>query len=414
MSGDFAPRLAPGDRQSHASSTAADACDVAVVGAGPYGLSGAAHLARVRGLDVRVFGEPMSFWEGMPRGMLLRSNWGSCSIGFFDGDLTIGAYKSATGREFSAPVPLDEFIGYGRWFQRTAVPDVDRRRVVAVNAGPGGFRLLLEDGDTLRAGRVVVAAGIQPFAARPPVFDALPSELATHASEHRDLGRFADAEVLVVGGGQSALESAALLHESGARVEVIARRPKLVWLRGGTIHRRLGRFSVLVYAPTDVGPLGLSRLVAVPDLFRRLPRSVQTPVAYRSVRPAGARWLVSRLEGVPLTTGRSVVRAEESGGRVRVVLDEGPERIADHVLLGTGYRVDVARYSFLAPELLARIRCVNGYPVLRRGLESSVPGLHFLGAPATWSFGPIMRFVSGSWFGAGRLADRIRAAGPVR
>src|SRR5579864_1996087 len=212
MSGDYATTLVPDDFHDQESGTAAQTCDVAVVGAGPYGLSAAAHLGRVRGLDVRVFGEPMSFWQGMPRGMLLRSNWGSCSIGFHDGELTLDAYKAASGREFSTPVPLDEFIAYGHWFQQSAVPEVDRRRVTAVTTGPGGFRLLLDDGERIRAGRVVVAAGIEPVVAR------LPPELVTHSSEHRDLARFAGAEVVVVGAGQSALESAALLHEAGARV----------------------------------------------------------------------------------------------------------------------------------------------------------------------------------------------------
>ena len=71
--------------------------------------------------------------------------------------------------------------------------------------------------------------------------------------------------MLVVGGGQSALECAALLHESGARAEVAVRQDHMNWLHGGKYQRMLGRYSRLVYAPTDVGPMGLSRLVAVPD-----------------------------------------------------------------------------------------------------------------------------------------------------
>ena len=215
---------------------------------------------------------------------------------------------------------------------------------------------------------------------------------------------------MVVGGGQSALESAALMHESGACVEVIARAPKLNWLRGGTIQRRLGRAKPLLYAQTDVGPAGLSRLVAVPDMFTRLPRRVQSPLAYRAIRPAGARWLVPRLADVPLTVGRSVLEARERDGGVRLRLDDGSERQADHVLLGTGYRVDVAGYDFLSPELVDGIRRVNGYPLLRWGLESSVPGLHFMGAPAAWSFGPIMRFISGSWYAASRVGAALQRA----
>jgi cation diffusion facilitator CzcD-associated flavoprotein CzcO len=377
-------------------------------------LAAAAHLRSLGDLDVKVFGVPMSFWADMPRGMLLRSAWEACHIGFPDGDLTLDAFKSECGGDFGKPVPLEAFIEYGEWFQRTAVPDVDTRRVEYVESGPGGFRLLLGDGETVRADRVVVAAGIEAFRARPLVFERFSSALVTHSSEHRDLGRFSGARVLVVGGGQSALESAALLHESGAEVEVIARKDHIIWLHGGTTQRRLGRLKPLFYAQTDVGPAGLSRLVAAPKLFTSLPRRMQAKLAYRAIRPAGARWLVDRLADVPLTTGRSVVEAERAGAGVRVVLDDGSKHQADHVILGTGYQIDVAAYDFLAPGLRAGVRRVGGYPVLGQGLESSIPGLHFLGAPAAWSFGPTMRFVSGSWYAADQLTAHLRRAGVAR
>jgi FAD-dependent urate hydroxylase len=382
--------------------------DVAIVGAGPYGLSVAAHLRAVPGLDVAVFGEPMSFWAGMPKGMLLRSAWDACYIGFPKGDLTLDDYKAESGRDFGKPVPLDVFIDYGRWFQRAAVPDVDTRRVAHIDRVPGGFKLVLADGDTVSAARVVVAAGIEAFPAQPSVFDGFPAELVTHSSEHRDLSALAGKRVVVVGGGQSALESAALLHEAGTQVEVIARTEEIIWLRGGSTQRKLGRFKPLLYAQTDVGPAGLSRLVALPDVFRRLPRDLQGKLAYRAIRPAGARWLVDRLTTVPIATACNVVDATPAAGQVRVSLDDGSERVADHVILGTGYKVDVAGYSFLSPDLAAGVHRVGGYPILGRGLESSIPGLHFVGAPAAWSFGPTMRFVSGSWYAAEQVAAHVR------
>lgn len=390
----------------HSSTTG---CDVAIVGAGPYGLAAAAHLARVPGVDTRVFGKPMSFWESMPKGMILRSDLEASYIGFSNGDLTVPRYASIAGRKITGRhVDLETFIGYGHWFQRNAVPDVDPRRVSVIDSEPGGFRLTLADGETLHTGRVIVAAGIESFAWIPPEFRDLPSELVSHTSQHRDLSRFADKHVIVVGGGQSALESAALLHEAGAEVEVIARESSIVWLRGGIIQRKLGRAKPLLYAQTDVGPAGLSRLVAVPRLFRRLPRSAQSRIAHRAIRPAGARWLVARLESVPISTGLSVVEVRDLHGGAHVLLDDGSSREADHVLFGTGYQVDVSRYDFLSADLVSQIRRVDGYPILRKGLESSVPGLYFLGAPAAWSFGPIMRFVSGSWFAGESLAANVR------
>jgi Pyridine nucleotide-disulphide oxidoreductase len=383
--------------------------DVAIVGAGPYGLTAATYLRRA-GVDIRIFGDPMSFWHSMPAGMLLRSNWTATSIAEPNGPLSLDAFCAEAGVHIGRPVPLDRFIEYGTWVQQQVAPDVDRRQVETLDAEGRGFQLVLADGERLSARRVAVAAGIQPFAYRPAFADGLVPELASHTGEHRDLTLFRDARVLVVGGGQSALESAALLHESGAQAEVIVRSDHLNWLHGGKYHRKLGRFAPLLYAPTDVGPLGLSRLVARPDLFRRFPHRIQDPLAYRSIRPAGAAWLAPRLQNVPIRMSRSIVLAEPDSGSLRVTFLGGDTRTVDHLLFGTGYRVDVSRYPFLAPSLLARVRRVNGYPVLGRGLESSVAGLHFLGAPAAWSFGPIMRFISGGWYTGRALTQVVTGA----
>jgi predicted ATP-grasp superfamily ATP-dependent carboligase len=378
--------------------------DCVIVGAGPYGLSAAAHL-REAGVDAEVYGDPMSFWRSMPKGMLLRSNWTATSIADYRGPHSLDAYSAETAHRPGKPVPLDDFIDYGMWVQRRVATDVIVESIERIEPVAGGFELRVGNGERVRARRVVVAGGIAPFALRPSGFGHLSPEVVSHASDHRDLGAFAGRSVLVVGGGQSALESAALMHEAGADVEVAVRSPIVHWLHGGKYNRRLGRFAPLLYAPTDVGPMGLSRLVAATDGFRRLPHALQEPMAHRCIRPAGAAWLVPRLADVPILLGRAVRRATPAGDAVDVEFDDGTTRHVDHILCGTGYRVDVARYPFLSPELVKRIRTVDGYPVLRPGLESSVPGLHILGAPAARSFGPTMRFVSGSWY-AGRSLTR--------
>lgn len=386
-------------------------CDVAIFGAGPYGLSAAAHLSTLAGLEVRIFGEPMSFWQTqMPRGMYLRSNWPATHIAApaEAGDtLGLAAFGREEGRPVPYPAPLEQFVRYGLWYQRRAVPQVERRSVRRLEGVNGHFRLQLEGGETVEPRRVIVAAGIGAFARRPPQFDHLPKELVSHTAEHQDLARFAGRSILVVGSGQSALESAALLHENGAEVEIIARAHNINWLQGFlsyTLHHRMGALvKQALYAPTDVGPAGLSQLLARPALFNLLPRGTRDRLWKRAVRPAGARWLLARLQGVPILLGRNVTEAAERGGKVRARLDDGSERVVDHLLLGTGYRVDIARYGFWAPELLARIEHVRGYPTLGPGLETSVPGLHIVGAPAARSFGPIMQFVSGTRYASPAL-----------
>ena len=390
-------------------------CSVVVIGAGPYGLSAAAHLIRA-GVNVRVFGEPMESWaHHMPTGMLLRSHWEASHIADPDHALGLGSYEAAHDLKSVEPVPLERFVDYGRWFQEHAVTDLERRRVVCVYPDSHGFRVELDDGETLQAERVVVAAGIVSFAWRPPLFAGLPPELVSHTADHRDLGSFQGRRVAVVGGGQSALESSALLAQAGAEAEVIVRGDDFEWLvNPENDPLRIDRIAdndpgLRYYAvrKLHMGSTTTAWVPACPGLFRWLPYRVREPLVYHFVRPRIAGWLKSRLSRVTITTGSSINAASPRGDELILRLDDGSTREVDHLLLGTGYRVDLTRYAFLAPELVGRVRTRNGSPVLAAGFESSVPGLHFLGAPAAPCFGPVMKFVSGTWASARGLTRVI-------
>jgi hypothetical protein len=174
--------------------------------------------------------------------------------------------------------------------------------------------------------------------------------------------------------------------------------------------QRLGALAKFLYAPTDVGPAGVSRIVAHPDSVKYFPRFVQNKFRTRSLRPAGARWLIERTKDVTITTARYVTSAEVVGAALHLRLNDNSMREVDHILLGTGYRVNVTRYPFLSQDLIRAIRVTDGFPHLKGGLESSVPGLHFLGSPAAWNFGPLMYFVAGTEFAAGKLARHIAEA----
>ncbi len=386
--------------------------EAAVVGAGPHGLSAAVHLRRA-GVHAQVFGEPMSFWRAMPEGMKLRSNLRATNMVEPAGPLSLEAYTADTGRQVDRPVPLAEFVDYGLWVQRSVVPDVDDRIVARIDRHRVGFQLELDDGDRVSARRVVVAAGIAPFAHIPSRFRDLPPALLSHSGRHSNLASFAGRRLAIVGGGQSAMECAALARERGADVEVLVRSPGVVYLHARAPIHYMGPVGSIVYAPTDVGPLWYSRLVAVPALFRRLPRKSQTRIAYRSIRPACAHFVRVRLNAVTVTVNTEVESAEPRGDGLQLSLSDGTKRNVDHLMFGTGYRVDVARYTFLSSEILSALRRVDGYPMLRRGLETSVPGLHIVGAPAAWSFGPILRFVSGGWY-AGQAVTRAIVKSPSR
>src|SRR3954469_11655300 len=238
-----------------------NACiDIAVVGAGPYGLAAAAEMGAA-GREVRVFGEPLRFWETKtPIDMVLRSPYLGSDIGARPG-LTLRDYERESRRALAVPIPVDRFIDYGKWFQERAVPDVDRRAVRTIEPNGAGFRITLED-QVYAAGRVVVAAGVGTFARRPPCFAALGPELVSHTMDHHDLAAFAGRRVAVIGGGQSALESAALLHELGADVEVLVRNRNVRWLSEGSWFHTTRPINRMLYARPDVGRAFVSHFVA--------------------------------------------------------------------------------------------------------------------------------------------------------
>lgn len=381
--------------------------EVTIIGAGPYGLSAGAHL-NAMGVAVRIFGEPMDFWaHKMPQGMLLRSPREASHIAAPTGAYTLDAYEAALGMQPCAPIPLTTFVEYGCWFQSQLCSNLDRRLVVRVDREQWGFILTLEDGESIRSRRVVVATGPGAFQRKPSVFGNLSPLQVSHCYEGRDIHHFFGKRVAIIGAGQSALESAALLHEAGAAVEVIARNSSLRWVgMHGWLHH-LGPVSWLLYSKYDVGPAGISRIVATPKLFHHFPLRLKDKVRTRAVRPAGAKWLPERLTDIEITTGRIVLAATLVRQQVHLKLDDASERYVDHVLLGTGYQVDISHYDLLSQEILQGVRQLDGYPSLGLGFCSSVPGLHFIGATAARSFGPLMYFVAGTKFASRELASYI-------
>ena len=287
----------------------------------------------------------------MPAGMCLRSNWGASHIADSGHELTLDAYCRENGNHMPRPIPLERFIAYGRWYQSQGVQHLENRQVQTVEIDPRGFRVTLADGEQFSSSRVVVATGIGSFVARPVEFDKIPSELASHSSEHSDLRKFAGRQVVVIGAGQSALESAALLKEAETSVEVIARDRDLNWVGLHPRLHHLGIISRMLYSNRDVGPAGISRLVAMPHLFQKLPRGFQERTAYRAIRPAGAGWLRPRLTGVPIVLGRKVVLATVAGSRLQLKLTMVRNELSithfwqqDFVLMSRAIRSYLSRY----------------------------------------------------------------------
>lgn len=373
-----------------------------VIGAGPYGLAMTAHL-RARHIPTLTFGKPMDFWKKMPPEMFLKSSWSALNIAEPSGRYSLNRFAQATGIQKQEPVPLKVFLKYAAWFQERLIPDIDQTFVKRLTHSGKTFRLALADGREVQASRVVVATGVAPFAIFPAYTRHLPAECVSHSQDHSDFREFRGKRVVVVGSGQSALESAALLHEAGAETELIARGP-INW-----IDRRLymlpGFAKRIFYPPSDVGPPGVNWLVAFPQVFRRFPATTRFKLDERAVRPSGARWLRSRVDGViNMTPFTTITRAVLQGAEILLELSDGTIRQVDHILLGTGYQPDLDALDFIDTGLRKRIRDHSGSPDLNQWFESSVSHLYFTGGLAGYNFGPLCRFVVGSKATAHQIA----------
>jgi FAD-dependent urate hydroxylase len=391
--------------------------EVAVVGAGPYGLSLAAHL-RFRAVDFRIFGSPMIRWRRhMPAGMCLKSDGFASNLSDPAGSLTLAHYCARVGLPYSdtgLPVPLDTFTRYALEFHRRLVPEVEDVLVERIALRDGGFWLRLAGGESFSARRVVLAVGLEYAAYVPPQLAALPAAVLSHSSAVHDPSRFRGREVTVIGAGQSALETAALVAEQDAAVRLLARAPAVAW---NLPPREGGRslFGRLRYPASGLGAgIQLWGYCNAPGAFRFLPRQIRLDRVKNVLGPAGAWWLKDRVMGrVTVLPDHVVTNARASGGRAMLEVRRGDGRrttfAADHVIAATGYRFDVDRIPFLGEELKRRVRTGLGWPVLSTSFESTVPGLYFTGLASALSFGPVMRFLEGADYTARRIARHLRA-----
>ncbi len=385
--------------------------EVLIIGAGPFGVSISAHLHGL-GVDHLIVGRPMDTWRAhMPIGMYLKSEPYGSDMSSPQAEYDLAGYcrsHGTDGIERGTPLSLDTFLDYADWYVQKLVPNVSDVTVTEVKAADGGFRVAFADAEPVTARQVVIATGVLPHFHIPAELSGLPSELVSHTADHHRFDRFRGRHVAVVGSGQSALETAALLQEAGGDTQLVVRRPDHpVW------HPK----------PLPLTPVRRIRLPITklcegwkcvlwnsPDVFRRLPQNIRITKAQTVLGPRGAWWLRNRIEGVvDVLSGHQVRGVESSGSGVRLLLD-GPKRSSidvDHVIAGTGFRIDTARLAFLPDELRARIATLNGYPVLTRAGESTVPGLYFAGASAAASLGPSMRFIAGTHNATGQLARSV-------
>jgi cation diffusion facilitator CzcD-associated flavoprotein CzcO len=334
--------------------------------------------------------------------------------------LTLADFQTASGiprLSGNQIVPVEQFIQYGDWFAGQLDPQVETDRVDRVDRRGDGFLVSLGTGEQIEAGSVVVANGMAGFARVPAQLAAVAPEgpsrdgLVSHSSQHHQLARFSGQQVAVIGAGQSALESAALLHEAGAEVELIARRQ--VRFGEPPAHPDDQHRGLLPEPRTLLGPSWrLYPFSYWAAAFRYLPARTRRHLVAQVLGPLGAWWLKDRVAGqFPVHDGYHLEAAQRFGDLAILELASASgHRLkvrADHVIAATGYQPRMEGIGFLSPELKDRLATPGGSPRLSGRFESAVPGLYVVSLAAAQSFGPLMRFVSGAGFAARQVSAAV-------
>ena len=387
---------------------------IAIVGAGPYGLSLAAHLA-ARNIKHRIFGCPMSFWsqidaagsERYLKSYCFGTNISSPKLGF-----TFGDYSRPRGLETFEPCSIGHFAAYGSWFQKRNVDWVEPVDVAQIERQVSGFLVTLADGERFAVAHVVMATGLTCFAHVPPVLASLPSPLVSHTSNIAEFAVFKGRVVAVIGGGQSALEAAALLHEVGAQPQLLVRKEAILWQNRVSQSRKLWQRVRSPISGLGSGPKAWA-LTHFPGAIHGLPAALRTHFVQNHLPAEGAWWLRERVENtVPIQTATSIVGARETASGVALQLrtaNDGRERqlVVDHVVAGTGYDIDVDRIDFLHPKIRRAIQRHKRAPRLNAAFETSVAGIRFIGPASAMSFGPLFRFVVGAEYTARTVSKHL-------
>lgn len=388
---------------------------MSVVGAGPYGLSIAAHL-QACGIPFQIYGPPMKTWrEHMPKGMLLKSDGFASNLSDPAASLTLKHFCQAGNIAYDdtrVPVRLDTFIDYGMAFQRRFLPRLDTRLIAALEQEGDGFLLTLEDGEQVASRRVALAVGITHFAYLPPDLAHMPAEFLTHASAHHDLQGFRGKSVAVIGGGASAIDIAALLNEAGAEVTLVARRSAIEFHNPPAPGER-SLWQKLRRPSSGLGSAWPSRFFTdAPGLFRFFPPELRIRIVREYLGPAPGWPMRERVvDKFPMYLGSREIHARVQDGKAHLTFtapDGHSHDLAfDHIIAATGYRADLDRLKFLSDDIRRRLKVIGKTPVLSSSFESSIPGLYFVGISAAHTFGPMMRFAFGSDYTAHRVSRHV-------
>ena len=373
-------------------------CDLLVIGAGPYGVATAAY-AKSRGLDVIVCGKFMEFWKrSMPDGLLLRSDekWhlDAEQIHTFKEFIKEAGYT----KEQIEPVPVSVFLEYADWFRDRKKLEIRDCYVTGLSGSAGAFKAKTDSGHAISAKRVVVAPGYRCFRKLPDdIVKLLPAGSFKHTSDHKNFEELKGKRCLIIGGRQSAYESAALIAELPAEKVFMSHRHKIP-----------------KFIPSDWSVLEemAENTSNEPAWWRRLGPSAREQFVDRAVEAGRLRlepWLWPRVEegNVEIFEETVLESASRSERGIRVRLSSGKEFEVDYFILATGYEVDVRKLPFLSAALGDRLKTEEGSPHLDEGMQASVSGLYFVGMIAARQFSLVFGFTRGCPIAARIVVDDV-------
>jgi thioredoxin reductase len=390
--------------------------DNVIVGAGPYGLSIAAHL-RAAGTPFTMFGEPLESWRrSMPRGMLLKSERFASNLWDPRRRFSLARYcntRSISYQPVGDPLEIELFLDYAEWFRHNAAGESQDVKVTEIRRAPKGFALQLADGRTMTSRRVVLATGHMKFRIVPPEIAHLSEPQVAHSTRIGELQNYVGRDITIIGAGQSALETAALLNEAGAQVRVLVRRQRVEWNAQSKPRPLVQR---ILKPDAGVGSGWKSLAVSeFPRTFRwRFAPAKRHRFLAGSYGPSGSWWLKDRINGkVAIWLDSKIETANLQGEQVHLHVSRSgirQEILTDNVIASTGFQTNIDRLDYLDSALRESIlREAGGIPALSSHFETSVPGLFVVGIASSPVFGPIMRFMYGAKHAAPIVAARLRS-----